>query len=170
MIVIVINNSEMSESSMESCSSEDDSSSSEPRPVEVSKEGSRRGIGREKGSWRGRCIEVAVVNAYTIHNCQATHGEKLTHLACRRQLIEALSPSAPPKRGRSTALTVEKLQPIRQCTAKGESRLDCVVCSRRGEGRLRHLTAYTCGTCSSRSFLCPAPSFEDYYTKKNYRS
>ena len=64
MIVIVINNSEMSESSMESCSSEDDISS-ELRPVEVSKEGSGRGIGREKGSRRGRCIEVAMVNAYT---------------------------------------------------------------------------------------------------------
>ena len=38
MIVIVINNSEMSDSSMESCSSEDDISSSEPRPVEVIKE------------------------------------------------------------------------------------------------------------------------------------
>ena len=127
MIVIVINNSEMSDSSMESCSSEDDISSSEPRPVEVSKEGSGRGIGREKGSWRDRCIEVAVVIAYTIHKCQAAQGEKLTHLVCRQQLIEALSPSAPPKRGRSTALTVEKLQPVRQCTAKGESRLDCVV-------------------------------------------
>ena len=109
MIVIVINNSEMSDSSMESCSSEDDISSSELRPVSVSKEGSGRGIGREKGSGRGRCIEVAVVNAYTIHKCQATQGEKLTHLACRRQLIEALSPPAPPKRGRSTASTVEKL-------------------------------------------------------------
>ena len=130
MIVIVIYNSEMSDSSMESCSSEDDVSSSEVRPVEVSKEGSGRGIGREKGSGRGRCIEVAVVNAYTIHKCQATQGKKLTHLACRRQLIEALSPSAPPKRGRSTASTVEKLQPVRQYTAKGESRLDCVVCSR----------------------------------------
>ena len=112
MIVIVIYNSEMSDSSMESCSSEDDISSfsSEPRPVEVSKEGSGRGIGREKGSGRGRCIEVAVVNAYTIHKCQATQGKKLTHLACRRQLIEALSPPAPPKRGRSTASTVEKLK------------------------------------------------------------
>ena len=166
MIVIVIYNSEMSDSSMESCSSEHDISSSEPRPVEVSKEGSGRGI----GSGRGRCIEVAVVNAYTIHKCQATQGKKLTHLACRRQLIEALYPSAPPKRGRSTTSTVEKLQPARQYTAKGESRLDCVVRSRRGEGRVRHLTAYTCGTCSSRSFLCPAPCFEDYHTKKNYRS
>ena len=36
MIVIVINNSEMSDSSMKSCSSEDDISSSELRPVEVS--------------------------------------------------------------------------------------------------------------------------------------
>ena len=170
MIVIVINNSEMSDSSMVSCSSEDYISSSEPRPVEVSKEGSGRGIGREKGNWRGWYIEVAVVNAYTIHKCQATQGEKLTHLACRRQLIEALSLSAPPKRGRSTASTVEKLQPVRQCTAKGESRLDCVVCSRRGEDRVRHLTAHTCGICSSRSFLCPAPCFEDYHTKKNYRS
>ena len=171
MIVIVIYNSEMSDSSMESCSSEDDVSSSELRPVAVSKEGSGRGIGREKGSGRGRCIEVAVVNAYTIHKCQATQGKKLTHLACRRQLIEALSPSAPLKRGRSTASTVEKLQPVRQYTAKGESRLDCVVCSRRGEGRVRHLTAYTCGTCSSRSFLCPAPCFEDYIPyKENYRS
>ena len=49
MIVIVLSNSEMSDSSMESCSSEDDISSSELRPVEVSKEGSGRGIGREKG-------------------------------------------------------------------------------------------------------------------------
>ena len=143
--------------------------SSEPRPVEVSKEGSGRGIGREKGSGRGRCIEVAVVNAYTIHKCQATQGKKLTHLACRRQLIEALSPSAPPKRGRCTASTVERLQPVQQYPAKGESRLDCVVCSRR-EGHVRHLTAYTCGTCSSRPHLCPAPCFEDYHTKKNYRS
>ena len=54
VIVIVINNSEMSDSSMESCNSEDDISSSELRPVEVSKEGSGRGIGREKGSGRGR--------------------------------------------------------------------------------------------------------------------
>ena len=45
MIVIVINNSEMSDNRMESCSSQDDISSSEPRPVEVRKEGS----GREKG-------------------------------------------------------------------------------------------------------------------------
>ena len=75
MIVIVINNSEMSDSSMVSCSSEDDISSSEPRSVKVSKEGSGRGIGREKGSWRGRSIEVSVVNAYTIHKCQATQGE-----------------------------------------------------------------------------------------------
>ena len=155
---------------MESYSSEDDISSSELRPVEVSKEGSGRGIGREKESGRGRCIAVAVVNAYTIHKCQATQGKKLTHLACRRQLIEALSPSAPPKRGWSTSSTVEKLQPVRQYTVKGESRLDWVVCSRQGEGRVRHLTAYTCGTCSSRLFLCPAPCFEDYYTKKNYRS
>ena len=44
MIVIAINNSEMSDSSMESCSSEDDISNSELRPVEVSKEGSGRGI------------------------------------------------------------------------------------------------------------------------------
>ena len=44
MIVIVINNSEMSGSSMESCSSENDISSSELRPVDVSKEGSGRGI------------------------------------------------------------------------------------------------------------------------------
>ena len=75
MIVIVLNNSEMSDSSMESCSSEDDISSSELRPVEVSKEESGRGIGREKGSERGRCIAVAVVNAYTIHKCQATQGK-----------------------------------------------------------------------------------------------
>ena len=58
MIVILVHlvnqNSEMSDSSMESCSSEDDISSSEPRPVEVSKEGSGRGIGREKGRERGR--------------------------------------------------------------------------------------------------------------------
>ena len=81
MIVIVINNSEMSDSSMVNCSSEDDISSSEPRPVKVSNKGSGRGIGREKGSWRGRCIEVAVVNAYTIHKCQATQEEKLTHVA-----------------------------------------------------------------------------------------
>ena len=47
-------NSEMSDSSMEGCSSEDDISSSERRPVQVSKEGSGRGIGREKGSGRGR--------------------------------------------------------------------------------------------------------------------
>ena len=168
MIVIVIYNSEMSDSSMESCSSEDDISSSEPRPVEVSKEGSVRGIGigREKGSGRGRCIEVAVVNAYTIHKYQATQGKKLTHLACHRQLIEALSPSAPPKRGQSTTSSVEKLQSARQYTAKGESRLDCVVRSRRGESRVRHLTAYTCGTCSSRSFPCPAPGFEDYIPYK----
>ena len=53
MIVIVINNNEMSDSSMESCSSEDDISSSELRPVAVSKEGSGRGIRREKGSGRG---------------------------------------------------------------------------------------------------------------------
>ena len=46
--------SEMSDSSMESCSSEYDISSSEPRPVEVSKQGSGRGIRREKGSVRGR--------------------------------------------------------------------------------------------------------------------
>ena len=38
---------------MVSCGSENDISSSEPRPVEVSKEGSGRGIGREKGSGRG---------------------------------------------------------------------------------------------------------------------
>ena len=44
--MIVINNSEISDSSMGSCSSEDDISSSEPRPVEVSKEGSGRGIYR----------------------------------------------------------------------------------------------------------------------------
>ena len=141
MIVIVLSNSEMSESSMVSCSSEDDISSSELRPVEVSRERSGREIGRQKGSERGRCIEVAVVNAYTIHKCQATQDKKLTHLACRRQLIEALSPSAPPKRGRSTASTVERLKPVRQYPAKGESRLDCVVCSRRGEDRVRHLTA-----------------------------
>ena len=42
----------MSNSSMVSCSGEDDISSSELRPVEVSKEGSGRGIGREKGSGR----------------------------------------------------------------------------------------------------------------------
>ena len=75
MIVIVINNSEMSDSSMKSCSSEDDISSSEVRPVEVSKEGSGRGIGRETGSGRGRCIEVAVVNAYTIHNVRPHKGK-----------------------------------------------------------------------------------------------
>ena len=61
---------------MESCSSKDDISSSEPRPVEVSKEGSGRGIGREKVSGRGRCIEVAVVNACTIEVSGHTTREK----------------------------------------------------------------------------------------------
>ena len=120
------------------------------------------------------CIEVAVVNAYIIHKSQTTQqGKKcLTHLAFRRQLIEALSETLnqPPKRRQSATSTVERLQPVRHYPAKGERRLDCIVCSKRGEGSVRHLTAYTCGTCSSRPHLCPAPCFEDYHTKKNYRS
>ena len=124
------------------------------------------------------CIEVAVVNAFVIHQHQARRvgTRPLAHLPFRRRLIEHLSepircevvPTS--LRGPKKSQKLERLQPVRHFLVKGAKRIDCVVCSKREEGGVRHLTLYVCGTCSNKPHLCPAPCFEVYHTQKHYRT
>ena len=122
-------------------------------------------------------LEVSVVNSYIIYKEQAkTSGNKfISHLAYRRKLIEMLTEplrstsSATPHRARR-AQNLERLQPTtRHFLQRGNKRRDCYVCSEREEGGTRHLTLYECKTCTEHPALCPAPCFQNYHTKKNYK-
>ncbi len=125
------------------------------------------------------CVEVTVVNSYIIYKEQAQKREErvTSHLGYRRQLIEFLSEPIrsnavprPRKLGRSSAQHLERLQPVRHFLQKGDKRRDCAVCSCREHGATRHLTLYTCATCTNHPYLCPAPCFEAYHTRKNYHN
>ena len=123
------------------------------------------------------CVEVAVINAYIVYKEQAQSIEvrPMCHLAFRRQLIEHLSEplrsTAPPgpRRGPRVRQSLERLQPVRHFMKKGDKRRDCVVCSNREEGGSRHLTLYSCSTCSDNPSLCPSTCFEAYHKERRYR-
>ena len=122
-------------------------------------------------------LEVAVVNAYIIYKELALkRGVKpMSHVAFRRRLIASLSepirssviPRARP--GPQASTNVERLRPIPHFPQKGAKRKDCVVCSNREEGGTRHLTHYTCGTCTENPALCMSGCFEAYHTQRRYR-
>lgn len=112
-------------------------------------------------------LEVAVINAYIIYKMLAVQrGEKpMTHLAFRRHLVLSLSEpirsSVVPRRRSGTRVSdsVERLRPTQHFLQKGVKRRDCVVCSNREEGGVRHLTQYYCGTCSEQPAMCPSGCF-----------
>ncbi len=125
------------------------------------------------------CVEVTVINSYIIHKEQAQRrGERVkTHLAYRRHLIEFLSEPVrcnvvprPRRLGRRSGQHLERLQPVPHFLQKDDLRRDCTVCSSRVRGATRHLTMYTCSTCTNHPYLCPSPCFKTYHTKKNYHT
>ena len=121
--------------------------------------------------------EVAVINAYIVYEEHTQHRDvwPMAHLALRRQLIEHFSEplrsTAPPgpRRGPRVRQSLERReQPIRHFM-KGDKRHDCVVCSNREEGGSRHLTLYSCSTCSDNPSFCPSTCFEAYHRERRYR-
>ena len=122
-------------------------------------------------------LEVATVNAYIIYKELALkRGERpMSHMAFRRKLILSLSepirssvtPRARP--GPRAAENVERLCPVPHYLNKGIKRRDCAVCSNREEGGTRHLTLFTCATCTEKPALCPSGCFEAYHTQQRYR-
>ena len=122
-------------------------------------------------------LEVATVNAYILYKVLAEkRGERpMSHLAFRRRLILSLSepirssvtPRARP--GPRASDSIERLRQVPHFLQKGTKRRDCVVCSDREEGGTRHLSLYTCGTCTDKPSLCPAGCFQAYHTQRRYR-
>ena len=118
-------------------------------------------------------LEVSVVNSYIIYKeeCMKQGINPKTHLGHRRALIDSLSEvirtSVRVPHRLSASNSLERLQPIKHFMTKGTKRKDCVVCSSRKPGGTRHLTLFTCTTCSQNPSLCPGDCFKVYHTKKN---
>ena len=123
-------------------------------------------------------LEVATVNSYILYKEQAKQQavRPMAHLAYRRLLIDVLSEplrsGATPRlrTGPRRSQTIEHLQPVKHFLHKVQKRKDCVVCSNREEGGVRHLTLYVCKTCTSNPALCPSQCFEKYHTQRKYHT
>ena len=120
-------------------------------------------------------LVTAVSNAYILHRSSAA--VKLPSCDFRLQLAEQLIEGferVNVMRGRPIAaeqlpLRLSGRHFLQHC---GESRPECVVCTKRQDGRCvkRKRTAYRCKTCVPSVALCVIPCFEIYHTKLDYRA
>ena len=116
-------------------------------------------------------IEVMVVNAYILYTQHTDAARKLSHKEFRRELVMSLceeqqstTPHRQPRQRRDH--TLERLRGSHYPDT-GSAHRDCRICSVRGSGGQRHLTASFCATCSDHPHLCIGECFRNYHTRRN---
>ena len=121
-------------------------------------------------------LEMTVVNSYIIYQHTLNENrEKTTQLAFQREIIEHLVEpilsSRLPTPILSPAVSQDRLKHKNShYMEKRRKRKDCVVCSDRNEGGVRHLTLFICTTCTDNPTLCPGECFHVYHTQKHYKT
>ena len=118
-------------------------------------------------------LEVATVNSYILYKEESIRNgvRPMSHLGFRHHLIDILSQpllTMPRVRmGPRAVQSLERLQNTNHFLTKGTKRKDCVVCSSRETGGTRHLTLFSCSTCTTRPALCPSNCFKVYHTQRS---